>query len=88
VRLTPPPSASRLPIQCGILTHLTALYASRDSYGDSFNLLYLDDVRTSQDTQVRAYIACYGDTFTFLCVVSIQNKEKTNQLTKLHKQWT
>jgi hypothetical protein len=35
------------------------------SYGDSFTLLYIDDVRTSQETHLWVSTACYGFSFTF-----------------------
>jgi hypothetical protein len=31
---------------------------------DSFTILYVDDVRTSQETHIRAFTVCYGDSFT------------------------
>jgi hypothetical protein len=34
--------------------------------GDSFTVLYVDDVRTSQETHPRASTTCYGDSFTLL----------------------
>jgi hypothetical protein len=30
--------------------------------------MYIDDVRTSQETHLQASMACYGDSFTFLYV--------------------
>jgi hypothetical protein len=34
-------------------------------YRDSYTFLYVDDVRTSQETHLQASTACYGDIFTF-----------------------
>jgi hypothetical protein len=36
-------------------------------YGNSFTFLYVDDVRTSQETPMDLH-ACYGNSFTFLYV--------------------
>jgi hypothetical protein len=35
---------------------------------DSFTCLYVDSVRTSQETHLWASTACYGDSFTFYSV--------------------
>jgi hypothetical protein len=43
--------------------YLTNLQASTACYWDSFTLLYVDDVRTSQETQ--DFTACYWDSFTY-----------------------
>jgi hypothetical protein len=65
VRLTTsPPSVSRLSWQCTIL-NTSADKTSTACYADSFTFLYVDDVRTSQETCLWASTACYGDRFTF-----------------------
>jgi hypothetical protein len=33
--------------------------------GDTFTFLYVDDVRTSQETHLLASMVCYGDSFNF-----------------------
>jgi hypothetical protein len=40
----------------------TRLWAPTVSYGDSFTFIHVDDVRTSQETCLRA---CYRDSSTF-----------------------
>jgi hypothetical protein len=52
---------SRLFRQCGIFNNSTVYTAC---YGDNFTFLCVDDVLTSQETNVWASIACYGDSFT------------------------
>jgi hypothetical protein len=47
------------------------------SYGDSFTCLYVDDVRTSQETRVWASAACYEDGFTFLYVDDVRTSQET-----------
>jgi hypothetical protein len=37
-------------------------------YGDSFTFLYIDHVRTSQETRLWSSMSCYGDRFIFLYV--------------------
>jgi hypothetical protein len=51
-------------------------YASTACYGDSFTFLYVDDVRTSQETQ--AFIAYFGDSFTFLYVDDVRTSQETS----------
>jgi hypothetical protein len=41
-------------------------------YEDSFTFIYVDDVRTSQETHLWAFTACYGDSFTFYLLCSIR----------------
>jgi hypothetical protein len=36
-------------------------------YRDSFTFLYVDAVRASQETHLRAYTSCYGDSLTCSC---------------------
>jgi hypothetical protein len=50
--------------------------------GDSFTLLYVDDVRTSQKTHLWAPTACYGNSFTFLYVDDVRTSQETH--TGLH----
>jgi hypothetical protein len=53
----------------------TNLWAFLASYGDSFTFLYVDDVRTSQETQ--ASNECYEDSFTFLYVNDVRTSQET-----------
>jgi hypothetical protein len=39
---------------------------------DSITFLYVDDIRTSQETHLRASTACCGDSFTFLYVDDVR----------------
>jgi hypothetical protein len=50
-----------------------------DRYGDSFNWLYVHDVRTSRETHLWASTACYRNSFTFIYV----NDESTSQETHI-----
>jgi hypothetical protein len=59
------PSETWLSRQCSIID-ITTLQASTVCYTDSFTKLCVDDVRTTQETQLWASAACYGDSFTFL----------------------
>jgi hypothetical protein len=43
---------------------LTTAEVSTACYGDSPILLYVDNVRTSQETYILASTACYGDSLT------------------------
>jgi hypothetical protein len=45
-------------------------------YGDTFNFLYVDDVRTSQETHLWASTSCYGDTLTILYVDDVVPHKK------------
>jgi hypothetical protein len=47
--------------------------------GDSFDFVYVDDVRTSQEAYVST--ACYGDTFTFLYVGDVRTSQETSTST-------
>jgi hypothetical protein len=49
-------------------------------YGDSCTLLSVYDVRTSQETNVRASTICYGDSFTFLHVNDVRPSQETRVL--------
>jgi hypothetical protein len=55
-------------------------YGPPRSVIDGFNLSYVDDVRTSQETRLWASAFCYGDGFTFLYVDNV----RTSQETRLH----
>jgi hypothetical protein len=46
-------------------------------YGDSFASLYIDYVRTSQETHLWVPMAYYGDSFTFLYVDFVRTSQKT-----------
>jgi hypothetical protein len=48
------------------------------SYGDSFTLLYVDDIRPSQGTHLWVSMAFYGDCFTFLYVDDIRSSQETH----------
>jgi hypothetical protein len=41
-------------------------------YRDSFTFLYVDDVRTSQETHLQVSTACYRASFTFLYVDDVR----------------
>jgi hypothetical protein len=43
---------------------------------DSLTCLYVDDVRTSQETQVWAYTTCYGDNFNFEVYMLFVHRKK------------
>jgi hypothetical protein len=47
------------------------------SYGDTFTLLYADDVRTAQETRLLVSMACYGDSFTLLYADNVRTAQKT-----------
>jgi hypothetical protein len=40
--------------------------------------VYVDDVRTSEETHLWAFSACYGDTFTFLYVYDVRASQETH----------
>jgi hypothetical protein len=48
------------------IPHRKLLRASTACYGDRYTFLYVDDVRTSQETHLRGSTAFYGDRFTYL----------------------
>jgi hypothetical protein len=52
--------------------------ASMACYRDSFTFLYVDDVRTSQNTHLRASTVCYRDSITFLYVVDVRTSQETH----------
>jgi hypothetical protein len=90
---TSPPSVSRLSLTMWDLQHLTRLLAatvcygdnskemhlraSAVSYGDSFTFLYVDNVRTSQETCLWASTVCCGDGFTFLYICDVHTSQET-----------
>jgi hypothetical protein len=47
-------------------------------YGDSFTLLYVEDVRTSEKTWLHASTACYVDSFTFLYLDDVGTSQETH----------
>jgi hypothetical protein len=53
--------------------------ASTVFYGKNFTLLYVDDVRTSQETQ--ASTVCYGENFTLLYVDDVRTSQETQAST-------
>jgi hypothetical protein len=68
---------------CGSITYkmcepkcITILWASTACYGDSFTILYVVDVRTSQQTH--ASTVSYGDNFTFLYVDDVRTPQETH----------
>jgi hypothetical protein len=52
--------------------------ASTACYGDSFTFLYVDDVRTSEETHLLASTACYRSSFTFLNIDDVRTTQKTS----------
>jgi hypothetical protein len=46
--------------------------------GDSFTLLYVDDVRTSQEAHLWASTASYGDSFTLLYVDDVRTSQEAH----------
>jgi hypothetical protein len=48
-------------------------------HGDNFTLLYVHNVRTSQETQDST--VCYGDSFTLLYVEDVRTSQETHLLT-------
>jgi hypothetical protein len=59
------------------LTSHNPLKASTASYGDSFTFLYLDDVRTSQETHIWTPTACYVDRFIFYIYIYVRTSQET-----------
>jgi hypothetical protein len=47
-------------------------------YEDSFTFLYVDHVRTSQETSLWDSKGCYGDSFTLLYVNDVLNSQETH----------
>jgi hypothetical protein len=47
-------------------------------YGNSFTVLYVDDVHTSQETCLWASTAFYGDSFDFLYVDDVRTSQETH----------
>jgi hypothetical protein len=47
-------------------------------YGDSFTILHVDNVRTSQETHLWASMACYGNSFTTLHVDNVRTSQETH----------
>jgi hypothetical protein len=45
--------------------------------GDSFDSLYVDDVRTSEETLLWTSTACYGDSFNSLYVDDVRTSEES-----------
>jgi hypothetical protein len=62
-----------------LVPHSKHLWASTPCYGDSFTLLYVDDVRTSQETRIWASTPYYGDSFTLLYVDDVRTSQETRQ---------
>jgi hypothetical protein len=58
--------------------HLTTLYASTAYYGDSFTILYVDDVRTSQETHLWSSTCYYRDSFNLLYVDDVSTSQETH----------
>jgi hypothetical protein len=56
---------------------LTTLYTSAACYGYSFTFLYVDDVRTTQETHIWTSTACYGDSFSILYVENVRTSQET-----------
>jgi hypothetical protein len=46
-------------------------------YGDCFTFLYVDDVRTSQETCIYASMVCYGNNFTSRYVDDVGTSQET-----------
>jgi hypothetical protein len=59
--------------------HRKHLWASTACYRDSFTVLHVDDVRTSQETQDST--ACYGDTSTLLYIHDVRTSQETQDST-------
>jgi hypothetical protein len=69
------PSVSRLSKKMWDPQHLTTLLACTACYGDSFTFSYVDDVRTSQETQTST--TCYVDSFAYLYVNDVRTSQET-----------
>jgi hypothetical protein len=46
--------------------------------GESFTLLYVDDVRTSQETNLWTITGCYGDSFTLTYADYVRTSQETH----------
>jgi hypothetical protein len=46
--------------------------------GDGFTFLYVDDVRTSQESHLWASTACYGDSFNLLYINDVRTSQETH----------
>jgi hypothetical protein len=57
--------------------HRKHIWATTVCYGDSFTLLYVDDIRTSQETPM-GFRVCYGDSFTLLYIDDIRTSQDTH----------
>jgi hypothetical protein len=57
--------------------HRKHLWTSTACYGDSFTYVYVDDVRTSQETHLCTSTACYGDSFTYV-YVNVRTSQETH----------
>jgi hypothetical protein len=58
--------------------HVTTLPVPTACYGDSFTLIYVGDIRTSQETHLWVRTACYGDSFTLIYVGNIHASQETH----------
>jgi hypothetical protein len=58
--------------------HRKHVWASTAWYGDSFTILFTDDVHTSYETHVWASAASYGYSVTFLCIDDDRTSQKTH----------
>jgi hypothetical protein len=47
-------------------------------YGGSFTFVYVDDVRTLQETHLRPSTACHGDSFNFEYVDDVRTSQETH----------
>jgi hypothetical protein len=57
--------------------HRKHLRASTAGNGDSCTFLYVDDVRTSQETYIRTSTACYPKSFNSLYVDDVHSSQET-----------
>jgi hypothetical protein len=64
--------------QFGVLNILQPCGHPTACYGDSFTFLYLNDVRTSQETRPWGSTGCYRDNLTFLYVYDIHTSQGTH----------
>jgi hypothetical protein len=65
------------------IPHRKHLRASTACYEDSFTLLCVDDVHTSQETQDST--DCYGDSFALLCVDDVPTSQETQDSTDCYR---
>jgi hypothetical protein len=47
-------------------------------YGDIFAILYVDDIRTSQEAHLWDFTVCYGDRFTLLYVDDVRTSQEAH----------